>query len=500
MLTPDFLENCSKNIVEKYSELERRIIRDVARRIAGADFQMTESAKWQIKVAQEAGLLYDDIISQVAIYTNNTKSEIKKLFEDSAIESIKVDDDIYKKVGLNPIPLKQNKVLLNVLLNGLNKTNGIMYNLTQTTAQTTSDTFISILDNAYMQISSGAFDYNTTIIKVINELADNGVKIINYKNGRQDKLEVAVRRTLITGVNQTSAKMQESRADEMDSDLVETTAHAGARPSHASWQGKVFSRSGKNKKYPNFVESTGYGTAGGLCGINCNHNFYPFFEGISKRAYTDDEIDKYNEKNITYNGKQYTKYEATQIQRSLERNIRADKRQIVANQGAILGTKEDDLKEVLKVEMSKSSVILKQDEIKLKQFIEQTKLSRDSSREQIAGWNRISSRKAINVNRNYDNIKKEFIGIKIKDVEIKDVSLHFAVERMIERGITIEKAKDALINPLKCGKIRVDGTQQVIGEFATVVINTKTGNVVSTWATGTKKAERLKKLKGENKK
>ncbi|MEG0872975.1 MAG: phage minor capsid protein, partial [Clostridia bacterium] len=448
MLTPDFLENCSKNIVEKYSELERRIIRDVARRIAGADFQMTESAKWQIKVAQEAGLLYDDIISQVAIYTNNTKSEIKKLFEDSAIESIKVDDDIYKKVGLNPIPLKQNKVLLNVLLNGLNKTNGIMYNLTQTTAQTTSDTFISILDNAYMQISSGAFDYNTTIIKVINELADNGVKIINYKNGRQDKLEVAVRRTLITGVNQTSAKMQESRADEMDSDLVETTAHAGARPSHASWQGKVFSRSGKNKKYPNFVESTGYGTAGGLCGINCNHNFYPFFEGISKRAYTDDEIDKYNEKNITYNGKQYTKYEATQIQRSLERNIRADKRQIVANQGAILGTKEDDLKEVLKVEMSKSSVILKQDEIKLKQFIEQTKLSRDSSREQIAGWNRISSRKAINVNRNYDNIKKEFIGIKIKDVEIKDVSLHFAVERMIERGITIEKAKDALINPL----------------------------------------------------
>ncbi|MEG2348578.1 MAG: phage minor capsid protein [Clostridia bacterium] len=221
------------------------------------------------------------------------------------------------------------------------------------------------------------------------------------------------------GVNQTTAKMQESRADEMDSDLVETTAHAGARPSHAEWQGKVFSRSGKDKKYPKFVENTGYGTAGGLCGVNCRHSFYPFFEDISERAYTDDEIEKYNEKNITYDGKQYSEYEVTQIQRSLERNIRADKRQIIAKQGAILGTKEDDLKETLKLEMSKSSVILKQDEIKLKHFIEQTKLTKESSREQIASWNKSISRNTVISRETLENRAKILYNLDTGEQNIK---------------------------------------------------------------------------------
>ena len=92
-------------------------------------------------------------------------------------------------------------------------------------------------------------------------------------------MDVAVRRAVLTGVNQTTARMQIARADEMECDLVETTAHMGARPEHMDWQGRIFSRSGKSRKYPDFVKSTGYGTGPGLCGWNCRHSFFPYFEG-----------------------------------------------------------------------------------------------------------------------------------------------------------------------------------------------------------------------------
>ncbi|MEG1120527.1 MAG: phage minor capsid protein, partial [Bacteroidales bacterium] len=149
-------------------------------------------------------------------------------------------------------------------------------NLTRTTANTTTHQFEKVLDRAYLQITSGAFDYNSAIRSAVKDLSQKGIAVVEYPSGHTDYMEVAVRRATVTGVNQTAAKLQEVRADEMDSDLVETTAHVGARPEHAEWQGKVFSRSGKSKRHPDFRESTGYGTGAGLCGWNCRHNFYPF--------------------------------------------------------------------------------------------------------------------------------------------------------------------------------------------------------------------------------
>ena len=90
---------------------------------------------------------------------------------------------------------------------------------------------------------------------------------------------LAVRRAVVTGVNATALKLQETLMDEMGCDLVETSAHAGARPSHAVWQGKIFGRSGTHPKYPSLVEGTGYGTGEGLGGWNCRHSIMPFFEG-----------------------------------------------------------------------------------------------------------------------------------------------------------------------------------------------------------------------------
>lgn len=213
MLTPDYLKNVADDAINIYSKLEDSIIKDVVRRLKNTDFEMTESARFQIRVAQEAGLLYDDIIEKVAKYSGVSEKIVKKTFENSAIEALKYDDKIYKKQGLNPITIKQQTTMLNLLKNTLNKTNGSLYNLTLTTANTSQEKFIEVCNDAYMQISSGAFDYNTAIKKAVKKFGD-GVQV-EYDSGYRLNIKSAVKRAVMTGVNQTALKMQEVRAEEM---------------------------------------------------------------------------------------------------------------------------------------------------------------------------------------------------------------------------------------------------------------------------------------------
>lgn len=213
MLTPDFLKNVADDAIKIYSKLEDSIIKDIVRRLNNTDFEMTESARFQIKIAQEAGMLYDDIIEKVAKYSGVSEKIVKKTFENSAIEALKFDDSIYKKAGLNPIPVKQSKTMLDLLKSTLSKTNRSLYNLTLTTANTSQQKFIDVCNDAYMQISSGAFDYNTAIKKAIKKFGD-GVQV-EYDSGYRLNIKSAVKRAVMTGVNQTCLKMQELRAEEM---------------------------------------------------------------------------------------------------------------------------------------------------------------------------------------------------------------------------------------------------------------------------------------------
>lgn len=213
MLTPDYLKNVADDAVNVYAKLENSIIKDIVRRLKNTDFEMTESAKFQIQVVQEAGMLYDDIVSKVAQYSGVSEKVVKKTFENSAIEALKYDDKIYKKAGLNPIPLKQSETMLNMFKSTLNKTNGSLYNLTLTTANTSQEKFIEVCNDTYMKVSSGAFDYNTAIRQAVKQFAD-GVQV-QYDSGYKLNIKSAVKRAVMTGVNQTCLKMQEERANEM---------------------------------------------------------------------------------------------------------------------------------------------------------------------------------------------------------------------------------------------------------------------------------------------
>lgn len=163
----------------------------------------------------------------------------------------------------------------------------------------------------------------------VSRLSKLGITTIDYKSGVSTSVDAALRRHLVTQANQARNDVLWRRMDEWGCDLVYTTAHYGARPTHAVWQGKVFSRSGRSAKYPALTEATGYGTAAGLCGVNCRHRMVPYVEGASKLPDTD-----YSEQErlTGMTGGEY--YAATQAQRRLEAAIRATKREVSVGEAA----------------------------------------------------------------------------------------------------------------------------------------------------------------------
>lgn len=392
MLPPYYFDAAANDILNLYSQLEQAILRDIVRRLVKTG-DMTAMSVWQAERLQETGMLMDDIIQAVASLTNASAAQVKALFEDAGVRSMQTDFAIYEAAGLTPLPLKQSPAAARILQAGMQKTSGYLQNLTMTTASTGQQAYIQAATMAEMQVESGAFDYVTAIRHAVQQAAENGTTVL-YPSGHSDHLDVAVRRAVLTGASQTAAQVSSGYMDDMGCDLVETTAHPGARPSHAVWQGHVFCRNGKRGKYLDFVSSTGYGTGAGLCGWNCRHSFFPFFEGLSESAYPRDKLKEYEDKAVTYNDQTIKYYDATQMQRVMERAIRATKR-VLAGYDEGMKSSDEKLRNAFQEQFSASSVKLKQQEAALKDFTRQTGLDRQREREQSLGFSHSQSSKAV---------------------------------------------------------------------------------------------------------
>ena len=390
MLPPTEYEHLCDDLIKLYADLDNAIISDITRRLV-KNGKMTETAKWQAKQLQESGMLYDDIIAEIASRTDATQNQIRTLFEDAAVESVRNDNVRYREVGLAGI-IKLSPAAMQVLDAGYKKCSGNLSNLTLTTANTAQQAYITACNNAYMQVASGAFDYNTAIRNAVKSAAQDGAWVL-YPSGHRDRIDVAVRRSVLTGVGQTCRQLSMMNALDMDCDIMEITAHFGARPTHAEWQGQLVSLSGR-KGYLS-LNDIGYGTVDGFGGVNCQHDWYPFFEGISSRAYSDDDLKKLNEKNTEYNGKKYSDYEITQIQRKFERDIRGLKREAAAYDSGRANAQNEQLRQQFSEDFNKAALKLKEKERQLKDFLDQTGQLPDNARTQVLGFGRSQAQKAV---------------------------------------------------------------------------------------------------------
>ncbi len=484
MLAPDYLDSVAEPLVELWSKVERDIVADIVRRLIQADY-LTPTAKWQTVKAREMGMAHAEVVRRVATASRRSEGTVKRLVEQASAESLGVSTAQYKKAGMDTAPLKGSVAMQRIVETGAKQTNGLMRNFTRTLARTATKALENCLDTAWLEVSSGSFSLGQALRSLVRALAGKGITTVAYPSGHQDQLDVAARRAVITGVNNTVGEVQLQAASDMGSDLVQVSSHPGARPSHALWQGGVYSINGKHHTYKPFRETTGYGTGEGLCGWNCKHSFYPFIEGVSEQLPMND----------TLNGKSNDElYEESQRQRELERRIRASRRECTALDAARKVSKDPAQQAAYNAEFAKASKQLKQREAKLDSYCKETSRKKLVDRVQVEGYNRSVSSKATAAAK---ATPQAFRQLATTPDGLQTKATDHLLEQAVKRGVDSKAINGAIRTPLHVKPVKTDEhgrrSQQYIGEDATVAINPDTGKVISAWKTGRQTRQKYRK-------
>lgn len=340
-ITPDYLASAPDPLVELYTDLEEFILRDICRRMKWSG-EITESALAQINVLKEQGIDISSIEAEIKKTLGLSQKELDKLFDNAVERNQQYYDRIIEKADLLH---GVDGAALSGQINSIRKQTAEEFvNLTQSmgfairTGRTVeflpiAKAYQKVLDDAAIQVMSGAVDYNTAVKGAVKRLTDSGLQMVNYASGWHNRVDVAARRAVMTGVSQLSAQYAEQTAEAIGTDLREVTAHSGARDTgtgwqnHKAWQGKVYSMKPGHPKYPDIHDACGLGAVDGLEGANCRHGHFPFLEGVSERTYTDEQLANIDPPPFEYQGREYTAYEATQKQRQIEtamRNLRRE--------------------------------------------------------------------------------------------------------------------------------------------------------------------------------
>lgn len=345
--SPALLDALPEELAELYRALEYTLLDEICSRLKLAD-QLNEVTVQNIRALRSHGIDLKDIEKAIRKTSGISEKKLQELLDDVVERNQKYYTDL---IDLAHITQPETLVSIEDTWAIYEQTKQTMRNLTRSmgflvdagrTILPPAKACQWALDNATMQIQSGAINYNQAIKSAVKQLADSGLKVVDYESGHRDQIDVAVRRAVMTGVNQICAKYTEQSAEYLETPYFEVSAHSGARDkpgpspwsSHKDWQGKVYSiRAGDI--YPNIYEVCGLGAVDGLEGANCRHRRFPWVEGVSERTYTDEKLEHIDDGlGCTFDGKSYTAYEATQMQRRVERTIRKLKREKAAYRAA----------------------------------------------------------------------------------------------------------------------------------------------------------------------
>lgn len=347
MLTPAEIERASMAMDVPMRQLEARIMSDIVRRVKAVG-EITSAADWQINRLHELGMSRQEIQSAISVALGMSDKDADKLFREVMQKDYIRSKALYEATGTEFIPFEKNLGLQQLLGATVAQTNSTLKNITQSLgfAQRNDDGklvftplagyYQKTLDGAVLDIASGAFDYNTVLKRIVREMTNSGLRTVDYASGWSNRIDVAARRAVMTGLSQLTAKVNEQNAEQLDTEWFEISWHSGARPSH--WWG------GRWYRKDQLVSICGLGDVRGLCGANCYHDYSPVIPGVSEPTYSPEELEELNRKEqepVEYNGKQYTKYEALQRQRRLETTMRAQRQEMqLLKEG---GADEDDL-------------------------------------------------------------------------------------------------------------------------------------------------------------
>ena len=351
--TPELLDALPEEMAELFRGLEDTLLAEICSRLKLRD-ELNEVTVQDIRALRSHGIDLKEIKKAIHETSGISKTKLDKLLGDVVARNQQYYTDM---IDLAHITQPETLVDAAEVAAIRTQTLDTFHNLTASmgflvdagrTMLPPAKAYQWALDSAALQVQSGAINYNQAIKTAVKELADSGLKVVDYESGHRDHVDVAVRRAVMTGVSQICAKYTEQSAEYLDTPYFEVSAHVGARDkpgpspwsSHKDWQGRVYSvRTGDI--YPSIYDVCGLGAVDGLEGANCRHRRFPWVEGVSERTYMDEQLEHIDDGHgCTFDGKDYTAYEATQMQRRIERTVRKLKREKAAYKAA--GLHEDE--------------------------------------------------------------------------------------------------------------------------------------------------------------
>ena len=355
-INPDYLASCPDELVKLFEWLEDYIIKSICEQLNVAG-EANATTLELIRQLQRGGMDLKAVEREIKRVLGLSDAELDKILDDAVNRNNEWYKTAYDKQGLLFEEMQTEQFLADIEAVRA-QTHDAMRNITRSMGfgmrgvdgsiaiSDIQKTYQQILDKAAVKVMTGTDSYNVAIRDGVREMANSGLigDWVEYRdeNGEvyhRNRVDVAVRRAVMTGVTQVSAQYSEQAAEDLETPYREVSAHRGARDkgtgwqNHKNWQGKVYSvRAGD--KYPSIYAVCGLGEVDGLEGANCRHMHFPFIEGVSERTYTDKELKNIDPKPFTYQGRKYTAYEATQKQRQIERALRAVKRRLTAFKAA----------------------------------------------------------------------------------------------------------------------------------------------------------------------
>ena len=298
MLSPEELAELPERVRKLWLAFEEDALSDIAARIA-ANGGMVATAKWRTDKLKALGEQTQHLQKEISKRLKVSNDLVADIMKNAVYESLGNDEELLKEAYEKGLieGYKANPETINPLLSkGVKLINSTIKHTALSYASKYNNVLSLALDKAHLNVEAGVLSIDEAVKQAVKDLADKGVgAYISSPSGRNERVNKVIERAVRTGVSKSILDAQYENLLHLGCDLVEVSSHIGARPSHALWQGEIYSISGKDKRYKPFKETTGYGQIDGLGGINCRHSFYPYFDGISTKSHRTFKLDENEE-------------------------------------------------------------------------------------------------------------------------------------------------------------------------------------------------------------
>lgn len=400
MLTPDQFNVLRDKASQLTDPVLEFLLEDIARRVSEAG-QLTSTASYQIWRAQQLGMSQREVKKELKKRLKVSDRELRKLLTQSA--EVGYDFDISRLPHANAVPFNENAALQSIVQGTIEMVGNEFTNLTQTLGMVApngetvaiDDIYRKCCDEAFRLVNTGAADYNTAIRRATKNLADKGLRTIDYESGGSRSIEAAVRGSVMGGMGLMQEQISQQTHDEFGCDGWEISAHAASAPDHEPIQGKQYSDAEYTLLNNSLVRRIGT--------LNCGHSVFPIILGVNAPQYTDEELEKMRQDNadgVVIDGRHYTKYEATQMQRKIERAIRKQKNRILVDEAA--DDKDKLLTDQIRLQRYRQEYV---------RFSKAAGLRTQNERAQVAGFGRKQAAEAVAANKSVENLANSMYDI-----------------------------------------------------------------------------------------